>query len=120
MVLLLQELLLLNLAARLGGGSGTQRAYWLGELLSEWYFTTATPKVVHLSLGHPLRDQWMEDLATADILDYCLDWAGCGCPETTSCCCHIGTTECQWHRHCASLKCILAIELVMVAVVLAQ
>lgn len=98
MVLLLQELLLLNLTARLGGGSGKQRAYWLGELLSEWMVRTVTPKVCHLSLGQPARgpawDEWLKDLSTVDILDYFLDWAACGCPETTSCCCRIGTIEC--------------------------
>ena len=51
LVLLLQKLLLLNLAARLGGGSGKQRAYWLGELLSEWMCKTITSKVCHLSPG---------------------------------------------------------------------
>ena len=95
LVLLLQKLLLLNLAARLGGGSGKQRAYWLGELLSEWMFKTVTSKVCHLSLGHPSRDEWLEGLSTVDILDYFLDWARCGCPETTSSCCRIVTIECR-------------------------
>ena len=99
LVLLLQELLLLNLTltARLGGGNGKQRAYWLGELLSEWLFKTVTSNVCHLALGQPLLRrgpgwEWVKDLTTVDILEYFLDWVSCGCPETTSscCCCCIG------------------------------